>query len=70
MQAVNGHMPPPWWHEVVILSAVQFKEGTFRILETDFIKRRCIMEINAKDVTFLFKVECLLDEPASALQQQ
>ena len=66
MQSLSGLMPPPF--EVVILSAEEFKEGTFLILEKDYVKRRCIMEINAKDVTFLFKVQWFLDEPAAALQ--
>ena len=68
LQALSGSMPPPF--EVVLQSAEEFKEGKFRILEKDFTKRRCIMEICTAndDVAFLFKVHWLLDVPATALQ--
>ena len=67
LEVLSGRMPPPF--QVVILSSEGFKGGSFRILEKNCITRRCILDIDDKDCTFRFKVQWLLDEPATALQQ-
>jgi hypothetical protein len=67
LEVLSGRMPPPF--QVVIISLEGFKGGTFRILEKNYINRKCILEIDDNDFTFRFKVQWLLDEPLPSLQQ-